>query len=246
MPKTRLDLTVKAKRLSFQGTKRGAGPWMVLCSTGTAKSNFADLSAYPLWLEKLDLFVGEEAQQLGHSESIALHCILPEQTMIVYVGDSKQQAYIGDQKLRGTRKTAAALEASQAVIRGSMLPIPPEELDRIQLEAIKPFLQDHDRRAVGEVSGDYVKRKILLRDLLSDSTLADLASEALYRYTGGEEPGLLLLRSERLRFGPYIPYLLAEQYKKVTYDSLLMTMPDLHSAKSRNCLLYTSPSPRDS
>ena len=177
--------------------------------------------------------VGEEAQQLGHPDSLAFYSVIPQEAMLVFVGDSKQQAHIGNQRQKGSRQTTAALEAAKAAIRGSMLPLPTEELDRIQFEAVQWQIQERDRNDYLHSVGDTVKRKILLHQILQDPVLADKANAALYAYTNGREPGLLLLRSERLRYGPYFAYLLGESYRKVLAMPADMPLPNLHPASGR-------------
>ena len=233
--KNELDPPPTLKKQLFQSNrvKKGGGPWVVFASVGSAKSIWADLQAYATWFDNLDMAVGEEAQQLGHPDSLALLSVIPEEAMVVLVGDSKQQAHIGNQRQKGSRQTTAALEAAKAAIRGSMLPLPTEELDRIQFEAVQGLIPERDRTDYLHFVGDTVKRKTILYKILQDSVLAEKASAALYRYTKGREPGLLLLRSERLRYCPYFAYLLGESYRKVLPKPEPMTMPNLHPAAGR-------------
>ena len=116
--KQRVDLEGSVRKRNFKPAmiKNKKGPWVVLASTGTAKALWTDLQIYESWMEELDMFLGEEGQQLGHADSIALQCVLPWSAMVVYVGDPRQPGHIGDSRKRGARQCNAALEASLATL----------------------------------------------------------------------------------------------------------------------------------
>ena len=236
------DHDTRTRQLKKIASNDKLGPWMVFMSTGTAKGLLADAGRFPGWLESIDVLVVEEGQQAGYAESIGVQAVMPKETLVLYNGDGQQTPHIGNQNLRGSRQATAHLEASLATLRGSVTPLPPEELLRIQIEAISQFLTQQEKHDLDNAKGlqrQLVERRLLFSQL-QDPRIREIVSATLHDKLEGHEPAILLYRSQRLYFGPFAGYVIAEQYRKVIYQpSSPMKVPSLHPAYDKRWSSFT-------
>ena len=106
-----------------------------------------------------------------------MQAVIPKGALILYNGDGQQTPHIGNQNIQGSRQATAHLEASLATLRGSVSPLPPEELLRLQIEAISPFLtllEKQELERAKALDRQLIERKLLFSYLHACSVVVNV------------------------------------------------------------------------